>query len=181
MSIEILSDEASRYSIELASAVTSYVYRVPVLCRTYTARITVNNSGVIGSHKEVSIDATPFGVFLIGVSFNIKINQKFSHSSYLNTHHHQVKFLRREFESIGIFERQAFRFLVLSIIELFLLLAISLNPHRVHIVYDICNIFVSSQFRYRSIDFKLFATILISPQIPSAPTRFDLRFPETNF
>ena len=98
-----------------------------------------------------------------------------------STHNHQVMFLNREFEWIGIFGGQAFRFLLLWIIQLFLLLAISINSHRVQIVYDIWNIFVSSQLRYRSKDFKLFATILISPQIPSAPARFDLRFPETNF
>ena len=71
LSIEISTDVESSYFLDLASTVSSYVYPVPFLCRTYTARIAINNSGVIGPQKEVSIDATPFGVFLIGVPLDI--------------------------------------------------------------------------------------------------------------
>ena len=56
------SNERQADSTDLEPSERSYLYKIPILCRTYTARIEAV-SNAVGPHKDATFSANPFGVF----------------------------------------------------------------------------------------------------------------------
>lgn len=61
--VEMASKERPETSTELEPFARNHLYSVPVLCRTYTARIQANTSIGVRSHKNISIFSNPLSVF----------------------------------------------------------------------------------------------------------------------